>query len=101
MAQTAMTVRLDKEQKMQFDQLCSDFGMSANTAINIFVNAVIRTGSIPFKIAKSSDEKIRRDALKAFAEIRKQVESSNEPEMTLEEINAEIDAVRTAKLAQK
>lgn len=50
MAQTAMTVRLDKEQKMQFDQLCSDFGMSANTAINIFVNAVIRTGSIPFKI---------------------------------------------------
>ena len=50
MAQTAMTVRIDKEQKILFDQLCSDFGMSANTAINIFVNAVIRTGSIPFRI---------------------------------------------------
>lgn len=99
MAQTAMTVRLDKEQKMQFDQLCSDFGMSANTAINIFVNAVIRTGSIPFKIAKSSDEKIRRDALKAIESLRK--DALSRPEITLEEINAEIDAVRTAKLAQK
>lgn len=94
-----MTVRLDKEQKMQFDQLCSDFGMSANTAINIFVNAVIRTGSIPFKIAKSSDEKIRRDALKAIESLRK--DALSRPEITLEEINAEIDAVRTAKLAQK
>lgn len=99
MAQTAMTVRLDKEQKMQFDQLCSDFGMSANTAINIFVNAVIRTGSIPFKIAKSSDEKIRRDALKAIESLRK--DALSRPEITLEEINAEIDAVKTAKLAQK
>ena len=99
MAQTAMTVRLDKEQKMQFDQLCSDFGMSANTAINIFVNAVIRTGSIPFKIAKSSDEKIRRDALKAIESLRK--DALSRPEITLDEINAEIDAVRTAKLAQK
>lgn len=84
---------------MQFDQLCSDFGMSANTAINIFVNAVIRTGSIPFKIAKSSDEKIRRDALKAIESLRK--DALSRPEITLEEINAEIDAVRTAKLAQK
>lgn len=96
MAQTAMTVRIDKEQKILFDQLCSDFGMSANTAINIFVNAVIRTGSIPFRITKTPDDKIRKKALEAFAEWRKKAETSDDPEMTLEEINAEIDAVRTA-----
>ena len=42
MAQTAMTVRLDSIQKAKFDQLCEQFGMSANTAINVFVRTVIR-----------------------------------------------------------
>ena len=98
MAQTAMTVRIDKEQKRLFDQLCSDFGMSANTAINIFVNAVIRTGSIPVRITKSPDDKIREKALKAIESIR--ADAMSRPEMTLEEINAEIDAVRTAKFAR-
>ena len=37
MAQTSMTVRLDNQQKAIFDELCAQFGMSANTAINIFV----------------------------------------------------------------
>ena len=37
-----MTVRMDNQQKAQFDKLCEQFGMSANTAINIFVKAVIR-----------------------------------------------------------
>ena len=49
MAQTAMTVRMDNQQKAQFDKLCEQFGMSANTAINIFVKAVIRSKSIPFR----------------------------------------------------
>ena len=98
MAQTAMTVRIDKEQKILFDQLCSDFGMSANTAINIFVNAVIRTGSIPFRITKRPDDNIRKKALEAIESIR--ADAMSRPEMTLEEINAEIDAVRTAKFAR-
>ena len=38
MAQTAMTVRMDNQQKAQFDKLCEQFGMSANTAINILTN---------------------------------------------------------------
>ena len=50
MAQTSMTVRLDNKQKAIFDELCAQFGMSANTAINIFVKAVIRSKSIPFSI---------------------------------------------------
>ena len=40
MAQSAVTVRIDSEMKSQFDELCAQFGMSVNTAFNIFVNAV-------------------------------------------------------------
>ena len=56
MAQTAMTVRIDSEQKAMFDNLCEQFGMSANAAINVFVKAVIRTRSIPFAIKAKADK---------------------------------------------
>lgn len=36
MAQFSMTVRMDSQLKQSFDALCSQFGMSANTAMNIF-----------------------------------------------------------------
>ena len=38
MAQSALTIRLDPDlKKMQFDSLCEEFGMSTNTAFNIYV----------------------------------------------------------------
>ena len=51
-----MTVRMDNQLKAQFDKLCEQFGMSANTAINIFVKAVIRSKSIPFSIQAKNEE---------------------------------------------
>lgn len=95
MAQQAITVRLDSEMKVQFDSLCEQFGMSANTAINIFVNAVVRSQSIPFPInIPPKKDVVRENAIKAFESIRKQAEASTEPEMTLEEINEEIRLAR-------
>lgn len=94
MAQTAMTVRMDAQQKSQFDRLCEQFGMSANTAINIFVKAVIRCRKIPFTISADSENDIREKALNVFNKLRADAENSNEPEMTLDEINAEINEVR-------
>ena len=89
MAQTAMTVRLDNRLKSQFDSLCEQFGMSANAAINVFINAVVRTRSIPFTISAEEDS-VRKRALEAFLH----ADRSDRPEMTLEEINAEISAAR-------
>ena len=36
MAQATFSVRMDETLKKQFDSLCSDFGMTASTAINVF-----------------------------------------------------------------
>ena len=95
MAQSAVTVRIDSEMKSQFDELCNKFGMSINTAFNIFVNAVVRSRSIPFTIEDDRVEK--SSAFDLFMKQRKAAESSYEPEMTLEEINAEIRAARKEK----
>ncbi|MDO4957060.1 MAG: type II toxin-antitoxin system RelB/DinJ family antitoxin [Bacteroidales bacterium] len=98
MPQSAMTVRLDSQMKSRFDELCNKFGMSANTAINIFVNAVVRTQSIPFSISTTEETPGAR-ALKAFQNIRQSV-NRNEPEMTLEEINEEIRQARAERKAR-
>lgn len=95
MAQTAMTVRIDSQQKAMFEQLCEQFGMSANTAINIFVRQVVRCRRIPFMIAAPEQEDdLRVKAIQAFQRIREEAEAQTGPEMTLAEINAEINAVR-------
>ena len=92
MAQSAVTVRIDSEIKSQFDKLCEQFGMSANTAFNIFVNAVVRSRSIPFTIRGGKTEQL--SALDLFMQQRRASETNLEPEMTLDEINAEIRAAR-------
>jgi len=95
MAQSAMTVRLDSQMKAQFDSLCEQFGMSANTAINIFVNAVVRSKSIPFSINLKKENVINGDEFKRSVEaIRKQAAKDGISEMTLEEINEEIRLAR-------
>ena len=50
MAQATFSVRMDEGLKKQFDELCSDFGMNASTAINMFIKATLRDNKIPFDI---------------------------------------------------
>ena len=76
----------------QFDELCEQFGMSVNTAFNIFVNAVVRSRSIPFTIKGSKVE--HPSTLDLFMQQRQTAIASQEQEMTLDEINAEIRAAR-------
>jgi len=88
MAQTAMTVRVDNNVKKQFDALCEQFGMSVNTAVNVFINAVVRTRSIPFTI-NVEENQTRKRLLEALYAPHPET-----PELTLDEINAEIKAAR-------
>lgn len=97
MAQATMTVRTDSTVKTEFTNLCEQFGMSANTAMNIFMRAVMESRSIPFTIgvgAKDNTNERLRTLLALNAERRR---SNNEPEISLDEINAEIAAYRAEK----
>lgn len=101
MAQVSMTVRLDSQLKKQFNELCNEIGMSANTAINVFVKAAVRTRSIPFKIDLNEPE-AENPALKRFQEFRASVVADDSrPEMTLDEINEEIKLAREERKRRK
>lgn len=55
MGQSTISARIDSKDKIDFDIFCSNVGLSASTAINLFVKAVLRENRIPFDIAQAPD----------------------------------------------
>ena len=96
MPQIAITIRMDESVKRQFDALCQDFGMSANTAFNVFARAVVRSRKIPFEIQSDSKEDVVMKARDAMLRMRELSEENGNSEMSLDEINAEIAESRKA-----
>ena len=97
MAQTAFTVRMDSDTKQRFDELCKDFGMSANTAFNVFARTVVKQQRIPFEVESERERQKREGARKlgqALMDLREDVQRRGVPEMSLDEINAFIKEVR-------
>lgn len=94
MAQVTMTVRTESDLKATFTKLCEDFGMSANTAMNIFMRAVAETQSIPFVIGKKRN--LEAEYLLQLLEENRKLNQERE-ELSLDEINAEIAACRAER----
>ena len=89
MPQVSMTVRMDSQLKQRFDALCAEFGMSANTAMNIFARAVVQRGKIPFDI-KSDRAAFLEQGYEAFKALRRRADNCETPDLTMEEIDEEI-----------
>lgn len=89
MAQATFSVRMDESLKREFDRLCTDFGMNATTAFNVFARAVVRERKIPFEI-QASDNASLNNGMNAFMALRAEAKKNGIQDMTLEEINEEI-----------
>jgi len=103
MAQVALSIRMDEDLKRDFGQFCSDIGMSMSTAFVVFAKATLQERQIPFVIGeRKAYRRIRQNRLdpaalraqKAFESIRADVQSRDLPELTMEEIDAEIATAR-------
>lgn len=106
MAQTAFSIRMDEGLKRDFSQFCENIGMTMSTAFVVFAKATLRNRKIPFEIHDTPNVALdeartaaRSRAMRAFENIRNDVQSRNESEMTMDEINAEIAAVRRERRA--
>lgn len=94
MAQATLSMRVDDTLKKNFDNICDDFGFTSTAAITVFMKAVVRERRIPFEIKASTKEQINKDAWAAFLEMRAAAAEAGLQDMTLDEINAEIQEVR-------
>ena len=95
MAQATFSVRMDESLKKQFDSLCQDFGMNATTAINVFARAVVRQRRIPFEISSPETDITREGAMQAFNALRVQAKENGVADMSLDDINKEINLARS------
>ena len=97
MAQSTLSMRVDGTLKKSFDSICDDFGLTSAAAITVFMKTVVRERRIPFEIKASSKEQINKDAWAAFLEMRAAAAEAGIQDMSLDEINAEIQEVRNGR----
>ena len=103
MATKTYSIRMREEIKKEFDKICHDFGMNPSTAINVFAHFVVREKRVPFEIliSYSSDYYSTERALRILDEVREKAERDGLSDMSLEEINAEIDAAREERIQRE
>lgn len=53
MAHATISARIDSRDKSEFDAFCNDVGISASSAISLFIKAVLRERKIPFEISQT------------------------------------------------
>ncbi len=62
-----MTIRLDENDKRNFEFFCDSIGITASAAVNMFVKATLKEGKIPFELksdpfySKENQERLKRN----------------------------------------
>lgn len=95
--QVLIQFRADKALKQEVSEIYESLGMDLPTAFRMFmIRSKIEKG-LPFDAKLPENAITRSEALSTFNELRRQ--AANLPEMSLNEINSEIDAVREERRA--
>ena len=67
--------------------LCSEFGMNATTAVNVFARAVVRERKIPFEIQATSVDTLKGLGMQEFLSLREQAKENGVQDLSIDEIN--------------
>ena len=98
--QALVQARVDKNLKQEVTEIYEALGLDLPTAIRMFLVRSKMVRGLPFETALPQETVTRAEALRALDEMFAQ--AADVPEMTLDEINDEITAVRAAgKAARK
>ena len=87
--------RSDKTLREDCVAIYEAMGMDLNTAFRMFMERTRMVRGLPFPAVLPESRMTRAEEKKALDDIRE--EASDIPEMTLDEINAEIKAVRSER----
>ena len=77
--------------------LFNAMGMTLTTAVNVFVRQAVQEQAIPFTIRLDSDKMVALRAKEALKEAQEQAIINGTADMTMDEIDAEIQAYRQEK----
>ncbi len=93
--QVLVQFRADKALKEEVADIYSQLGMDLPTAFRMFMKKSKQVRGLPFDAVLPAQSTKREDFQAAFNALRE--EAADIPEMSLEEINAEISATRSKR----
>lgn len=83
-------VKVDTEIKEDVSRIYENLGLDLPTAIRIFFKKSIAVGGLPFELR----DETAQNRWNIYKEARNAIQKNNVPEMSIDEINAEIAEVR-------
>ncbi len=95
MASTLIQFRADDADKIEASQICDDLGISLQIYFKMCMTRLIKERGIPFSM--KLDDQGDSAALKALKRASQIAEENGIADMSLDEINAEISAVRNKR----
>ena len=97
MATTLVQVRIDDELKNQATAVYDALGIDLSTAVRMFLKRSVMVNGVPFNMTLPKNDYKAERAARALQELSNAAVENGTSEMSLEEINTEIEAVRKAK----
>lgn len=94
MTNTALVqIKVDTETKTDVTSIYESLGLDLPTAVRIFFKKSIAVGGLPFELRNDTCP----ERWNIYKDARNSIKKNNVPEMSLDEINAEIAAARTGR----
>ena len=94
MANTLIQLRIDEKLKAEALDIFEKLGLDLPTAIRIFLTRSVQEKGIPFRMTLKEEEYKAEAAVHAMRELSRKAKESNIADISLDEINAEINTVR-------
>lgn len=97
MATSLVQVRIDDDLKNQAAAIYDALGIDLSTAVRMFLKRSVMVNGIPFSMTVPKQNVKAERAIQALQELSKAAELNGTSEMTLDEINAEINEFRSGR----
>lgn len=98
MANGLLQLRIDDTLRKEASDIFSQLGLDLPTAIRMFLTRSVQVRGIPFSMTLREEDYKATAAIAAMKRMSLDAEKSGAANMTLEEINAEIAAVRSGNI---
>lgn len=95
MATSLIQVRIDNDLKTKANQIFADLGLDISSAIRMFLKRSVLENGIPFSMVLPSDKNsLALNGLQALDTINSSSEKSGVSDLSLDDINSEINLAR-------
>ena len=97
MSTSLLQVRVDDSLKEQASQVFDNLGIDTSTAVRIFLKRAVMENGIPFSMTLPRTPYAAERGYRAMLELNEEAERNGLDTMSLDEINAEIEASRNER----